>query len=117
MKEAFLIVILISVAYLFISCSKGLSPEAKAIELVRESRVLSEELPVALVIKDLLKERKDEIKPIGWNVRRKEDQVYLVSYTYKIYSFDEGSGEGGYFFEVNLSSESVINVTEKYKRK
>ncbi len=99
-----------------VSCSQE-PPESKAIELVKKSYALPGGLPVELFIENFLKEKKDNVKPIGWEVTKNKDRLYLVSYKFKIYSFTEGTGERGYFFEVNLDDEVVRNVTSEFERK
>lgn len=112
-----LLSVLIVTALFAMSCSRKFSPEEKAIKLVEESRALAGDLSVKLTIEKWLKEKGEEVKPIGWKVSKKNDQVYLVSYKYKIYSFREGTGERGFFFEVDLNSGSVRNVTRRFTRK
>ena len=104
-------VLIVTVAF-SISCQQRLRPEERAIRLVENSQSLGSELSVKLTIDKWLKEKGDEIRPMGWRVTKKGDQVYLVGYKYRIYSFEEGSGERGFFFEVNLANEVVHDVTE-----
>ena len=98
------------------SCKQSLPPERKAIDVVKASHALGGKFPVELTIENWLKDKRDEITFSGWNVNRKDDQTYLVSFAFKIYSWDKGSGEGGYFFLVNLDNKSIQNVTEKIKQ-
>jgi hypothetical protein len=84
---------------------------------VEESQALGGKQSVKLVLDKWLKERGEEIKPIGWQVSKEHDEVYLVSYMYKVYSFREGTGERGFFFEVDVDSGSVRNVTKEVTRK
>ena len=69
-------------------------------------------------IRKLMEEIKGDLKIFGWKSYKIDDQTYLVSYT-----FDEGSGEVGYFFEINLVGEVVRSInkddvlSEKYKLK
>ncbi|MBN2125018.1 MAG: hypothetical protein JW821_12040 [Deltaproteobacteria bacterium] len=97
-------------------CSKKSTPEAEAIELAMESFAMSGEKPVKYVIEDLLRGRGDEIKPQGWQAKRKDARTFLVSYTYRVFSFERGTGEKGFFFIVDLNSGSVRNVTGKYQK-
>jgi hypothetical protein len=101
----------------FICCSKGLPPEKKALVLVLESNALGEDLSVDNAIEKMISKGEDRIKILGWDVSRIDGQIYLVSYRYNIYSFEEGTGERGYFFEVDLGNDSVRNVTEEYTMK
>ena len=99
-----------------ISCQQRFRPEEEAIRLVEESNAFEGALPVRLSIDTWLKMKGNEVRPLGWRVTRKEDQIYLVAYRYKIFSFREGSGESGFFFEVNLATEAVQNVTLREAR-
>ncbi len=108
--------VLIIVAAIPICCQKGLRPEERAIRLVEESRALGGDLSVGHAIEAWLKDKGEDVRPIGWTATRKDDQVYLVGYKYKIYSFEKGSGERGFFFEVNLHTEAVQDVTERVTR-
>lgn len=107
---------LIIVASIPIYCQKGLRPEVRAIRLVEKSRALGGELSVKHAIEAWLEGKGEDVRPIGWTATKKDDQIYLVGYKYKIFSFDKGSGERGFFFEVNLLTEAVQNVTERVTR-
>lgn len=98
-----------------VGCSEHQSPEEKAITLVKESQALKFGVSVNDMIETLLKERDNEIRPIGWEAKLVGNHRYIISYTYKIYSFDKGVGNGGYYFDVDLNSGSVRNVTKKYE--
>jgi hypothetical protein len=98
-------------------CSKGLSPEKKALGIVLKSHALGGDLSVDDEIDRMIKEGGENIKHLGWDVSRIEGGIYLVSYRYDIYSFQEGTGKRGYFFEVDLKDGSVRNVTEEYLKK
>ena len=108
--------IIIFVASFSISCQQRLQPEEKAIRLVEKSNAFEGSLPVRLSIDNWMKIRGNEVRPMGWVVTKKEDPIYLVVYKYKIYSFREGSGESGFFFEVNLATGAVKNVTQREVR-
>ena len=108
--------LLISTAFFSISCQQHLRPEEKAIRLVEESNAFEGGLPVKLSIDTWMKIRGNEVRPMGWRVTKKEDPIYLVAYEYRIYSFREGSGESGFFFEVNLATGAVQNVTQREAR-
>ncbi len=82
------------------SPTKRRSPEDQALQLVKKSYG---ETPYKLTLQMM----KGELRIIGWRVRRIDDQVYLVSYT-----FDDGSGSRGWFWEVNLIGDIVRNVNE-----
>jgi hypothetical protein len=109
----FLFVCTVSLSF---SCQQRLRPEEEAIRLVEESSAFEGGLPVGRSIDTWLKTKGDEVRPMGWRVSKKEDQIYLVAYKYRIYSFREGSGESGFFFEVNLATEAVQNVTQREVR-
>ena len=104
------------IVFAFFSCSQGKSPEEQALEMVIKSNALSGDSSVDQKIKNWLSKEKDDIKPIGWKVSKSSTQEYLVSYLYKVYSFDQGSGERGYFFKVNLNDGSVVNITDDFER-
>lgn len=101
---------------LAIGCSQK-SPEEKAMNLVIKSNVLRGDQNVGTVINDFIYERGDEVKPIGWEVTKNQNRIYLVKYRYEIHSYQEGIGERGFFFEVDLDTELVLNVTPLYVRK
>jgi hypothetical protein len=98
-----------------VGCSEHRSPEDRAIALVKESQALKAGVSVNDMIETLLNERENEIRPIGWEAKRVDNQRYLISYTYRIFSFERGVGHGGYFFDVDLNTGSVRNVTSKYE--
>jgi hypothetical protein len=115
-NKAFFMFILIFTVSFSISCQQRLRPEERAIRLVEDSQALGGELSVKHAIDKWLKEKGEEVRPMGWRVTKKGDKVYLVGYEYRIYSFQEGSGESGFFFEVNLATEAVQNVTQRETR-
>ena len=92
-------------------------PEYKALQLAQKSHTLSDDKSVESFIENFLKERNNEVKGMGWEVRTEENQIYIVSYMYKIHSFKYGVGKRGYFFSVNLNDGSVRNVTPEYVQK
>jgi hypothetical protein len=112
--KGFLIVLF---SLFFVCCSKGLSPEKKALGLVLKSHALGGDLSVDDEIDKMIREGGDNIKHLGWDISSIEGGIYLVSYRYDIYSFQEGTGRRGYFFEVDLKDGSVRNVTEEYLKK
>ena len=117
MKKALLISMISTLAFVMVTgCSREMPPEEKAIRLVEESQALGGNLSVKTSIDNWLEERGDKVRPIGWAAHKKEDQVYLVSYTYNVYSFREGTGERGFFFEANLATGAVRNVTKDFVR-
>ena len=102
--------------FVMLACRQDVPPERKAIDLIKASHALGGELSVERTIDNWLTEKKDEVKPIGWNVTIKTDHTYLVSYAFQIYSWEKGSGEDYYYFLVNLENENVQNVTDKYNQ-
>jgi hypothetical protein len=110
-----LLIILFSL--LLACCSKGLSPEKKALAIVLRSNALGGNLSVEDVIKEMISEGGDNIRPLGWDVSRIEGQIYLVSYRYNMYSFEDGTGVRGYFFKVDIGNGSVSDVTNEYMMK
>ena len=117
MNKLFFIFVLAICVLMIASCSKELSPEEKALKLVKKSQALGGNQSVKRALDKWLKERGEEIKPIGWQVGKERDDVYLVSYMYKVHSFQEGAGERGFFFEVDVDSGSVRNVTKEVTQK
>ena len=117
MNRTLLTSLLVSMALIVTGCQRKLIPEEKAIRLVEESQTLGGNTTVRLRLDQWLEEKGDRVRPIGWHVTQKGDQVYLVSYKYRVYSFGEGTGERGFFFEVNLDTEAVRNVTKEVARK
>lgn len=116
MNKTFFMFVLMITASILVCCKQGLRPEEKAIQLAEESQALGGETTVGRTIETWLKAKGEDVRPIGWSVTKKDDQVYLVAYEYKIYSFRHGSGERGFFFEVDLSTEEVENITEELTR-
>ena len=116
MGKAILLTIVLVIITTIVGCSQE-PPETKAVRLAKESNVLKEDKSVELVIKDLMQERKSDFKPIGWKTEKKSEKIFLVSYRYKIHSFKEGVGERGFFFEIDLSNNSVRDVTKEYVSK
>jgi len=116
LERALLLTIVLAVLTTIAGCSKE-PPETKAVRLAKESNALKDDKPVELVIKDLMQERKSDFKPMGWKIEQKSEKIFLVSYRYKIHSFRDGVGERGFFFEVDLSNDSVRNVTKEYVSK
>jgi hypothetical protein len=112
-KRSRIFLIILSCIFLW-CCSKGLTPEKKALRLVLESHALGGDLSVGDAIERVIREGGDNIKSVGWYVSRIDGRVYLVAYRYNIYSFERGTGERGFFFEVDLGDGSVRNVTEEY---
>jgi hypothetical protein len=117
MKNTLQTLAVLLTAIVVFGCSREVPPEEKALRLAEESQVLGGNQSVKLTLNNWLEERGEEIKPIGWGVSKKHDQVYMVSYKYKIYSFKKGTGERGFFFEVDLGSGSVRNVTKEVMQK
>ena len=109
-------VILLTMVSLSSVCSQP-RPEVKALELAQRSHTLRGDKSVEFFIEEFLKERRDEVKRLGWEVKKERDQEYLVSYIYEVHSFKEGIGKRGFFFRVNLSDGSVRNVTHEHTRK
>lgn len=111
-------VIVIVIVFVAVACSKE-QPASKAVRLVKESYALEKGQTTELVIENSLKEIEkegDDVKHIGWIVREKGEQIYLVSYEYEVYSYRRTVARNrGYFFEVNLGSGVVRNVTAKYE--
>lgn len=108
--------VVIITAFPHVGCQQRLRPEERAIRLVEDSLALGGELSVKHSIDKWLIEKGEEVRPMGWRVNKKDDQVYLVGYEYRIFSFQEGSGESGFFFEVNLATGAVQNVTQRVVR-
>lgn len=108
---------LISSNCFFTGCSENLPPERYAAEIVKDSYVLSKDKTVYRFIEEFIRQKGDDVKPGSWNAEKMTDNKYLVSYKYKLHSFNEGVGERGFFFEVDLSDELVIDRTKEYLEK
>ncbi len=113
----FFILLLIFCASFLSGCSENFSPEKRALEIAGDSHVLDSDKTVSRFIRDYIEQKGDNAKPVGWNSERQGNNKYLVSYKYQLYSFNEGIGEKGFFFEVNLDDESVIDRTREYLEK
>ena len=98
-------------------CSGNLPDEKKAMEVAQNSYAVTADKPVYRFIEDFLVQKGDEVKPGRWDVEKFADNKYLVSYKYQLYSFNEGVGEKGFFFEVDLDTESVIDRTNEYLKR
>ena len=53
----------------------------------------------------------------GLGGEKKANHKYLISYKYRLFSFEEGAGEKGSFFKVDLDDKSVIDRTKEYLEK
>jgi len=116
MKKILGVLILNLLMVVLVGCSKETPPGTRAIELVKKSHALQGELSVDEKIRAWLEKKKSEVRPIGWEAKNLSGQVYLISYRFEIHSFDEGSGERGYYFEVDLNTGNVRNVTKDYQK-
>lgn len=94
-------VIVIVILFVAIACSIE-RPAPKAVRLAKESNALEKGQTTELVIENSMKEiekKGDEVKRIGWIVRKKSEQIYLVSYEYEVYSYKRTVARNrGYFF-------------------
>jgi len=82
------------------------TPEEEAINLAKKSYALGKEIKMAEnVVKEWMRQKKGYLRIVGWTARKIDEQVYLV-----FYSYDQGSGERNYVFEVNLVEKIVRNV-------
>jgi hypothetical protein len=108
-----IVLLLIFCLCFFYSCSGNAPPEKRALELAKDSYALDGDKPAYRIIEEFTRRKGDDVKPIGWEVEKKADNKYLVSFKYKIYSFNEGVGERGFFFEVDLDNGSVTDKTEE----
>ncbi|MFC1534224.1 hypothetical protein ACFL7M_12755 [Thermodesulfobacteriota bacterium] len=116
-RRVLLGIVLIFIVLAIFCCSRKLTQEQKALRLVKDSYALGGNISVADNINKWLKTKGDMVKPFGWEAEKKDENIYLVHYRYKIYSFTEGIGERGYFFEVDLVTKVVRNVTSEYLKK
>ena len=115
-KKIFIIIAIFSNCF-FIGCSEKLPPEREALKIVKYSYVLNKDEPVYRYIDNFIKQKGDNAKPGKWKVEKITDNKYLVSYKYNLYSFNEGIGEKGFFFEVDLDTETVMDKTKEYLEK
>jgi len=116
MKRFVNIIFFISLSILVFCCSNPSSPERKALSLAR-TFVMENGSSAEKNIERMIKEGGNEVKPLGWDVYKKDDQVYLVRYRYELHSITKGIGERGYFFEVDPAKGIVTNVTDIYLKK
>ncbi len=84
---------------------KRTTPEETAINMVKKSYVLGVVM-VENTIRSWMKKRTGELEILGWKAEKINDQTYLVSYTFK-----DGSGVQGYYFDVNLKGGIIRKVT------
>jgi hypothetical protein len=82
--------------------------ESKLLELLNEKLVwiVTDFHDIENEIKQKLDEENGDLKTIGWNVRRVDEQTYLVSYTY-----EKGGKIFGWFFDVKSGGEIVSDVS------
>ncbi len=114
MKSSIVVITIFAILLFITGCGSDLSPDEKALNIVKESQVLGGNISVETFIRNWLQKRKDKIKPLGWTIEKRAELIYLVSFHYRIHSFAEGLGERAYFFEVNLDTEAVRNVTREF---
>lgn len=74
-------------------------PAETAIQLTKASRAIDGLTPVDNFCRSDMESKKGYLKIHGWRAKRIDEGKYLVSYT-----FDQGSGERGYFFDVDVGS-------------
>ncbi len=115
--KSFIVISIIGILCLIPGCSRKLPPEAKAIEMVKHSHALGGDRSVEVFIETWLREKGDEVKPMGWEVEAEGKYLYLVSYRYELHSFKLGIGQRAYFFRVNLNTGTVRDVTGEFRRK
>ena len=116
-KKRILFILIISITCLFWGCSESIPPERQAVKIVKDSHVISKDLSVSRYIDEYVRQKGDDVKPFGWSVEKLSEEKYFVSYKYQIFRFNEGAGEKGFFFEVNIDDESVIDKTGEYLEK
>ncbi len=82
--------------------------ESKLLELLNEKLVwiVKDFHDIENEIKQKLDEEKGYLKTIGWNVRRVDEESYLVSYTY-----EKGGKIFGWFFDVKSGGEIISDVS------
>ncbi len=98
-------------------CSDNTTPEQKALDIVINSHAANRDIPVRKLVENFIREKGDDVKPLGWRVEKLEGNRYLVSYKYTLHSFTEGIGERGFFFEVDIADKSVLDKTIEYIEK
>jgi hypothetical protein len=107
------ILLLIFLLMFSASCRNDLTPKQKALDLAKKT-VMEDGLSAENHIKKMIEDGGNDIKPQGWDIEKIEDQIFIVKYKYKIYSFEKGIGEQGYFFQVDLKKNEVVDVTDQY---
>jgi hypothetical protein len=103
-------------ALLIFCCSDNISPEKKALQLAKIF-IMENGLPAGKNIERMIEAGGNDVTSHGWVVEKMDDQVYLVSFKYSLYSLEKGIGEQGYFFEVDPVKDTVKNVTEQHLKK
>jgi hypothetical protein len=99
---------------LTVGCTDNAPPEQRAIELARGSTALGGGMTVASTLEKRIQESRGDWKPIGWGAEKRQDGKWIVSYRFKVFSFEQGAGERAYRFEVDLEKESVRDVTGEW---
>ena len=84
---------------------KALPPEERALNMAKSAFTLGKAHKVDDAIRMMLQAKKGVLKISGWKAEKKGENIYVVSYIFK-----DGSGENGFFFEVNLRAEIVRSV-------
>ena len=87
-----------------IESQKTSSPEEEAIRLTRNSYALDGKSSTERAIRDVLQKKKGPLGIPGWRAKKVDEGHYLVSFT-----FDQGSGERGWFFDVHIK-ENIVRL-------
>jgi hypothetical protein len=113
-EMARLIQILLVSMLLTAGCTEKMSPEQRAIELTKGSWALGDGMTVAETLDKRIQVSRGDWKPMGWQAKKQQDGRWIVSYRFKVFTFDQGAGERAYYFQVDLEKEAVRDVTSDW---
>lgn len=99
------------------ACSGGGSDEERALRLAKESHAVGGTETVERFLESWMDENREDVRPVGWTVERKSGGTYLAKYRYEMYSFERGTGERAWVFEVDVNNGDVQDVTGRFQKK
>jgi len=82
--------------------------EEKALEMVKKSRTVYRDFPAEAMIKKWTEDNSSKYEMVGWQVRKVDDERYLVSYTAM-----DGKLTKGFYFDVDIKTRKVENLANK----
>lgn len=90
------------------SALSGEITEEKAIEIVKKSHALYRNTSTEALIKKWSDENAAKFQIIGWNARKMDEEIYLVSYTAM-----DGAFPKGFYFALDIRTGEVENLENK----